>query len=252
MPRLTTYLPMKIHHGLNQTCSELQTGLSCFFVPQLPMTRSFFNCSRIFFGVVLPALGWLSTDASAQTVTVGVDATQTVRTVDERVFGVNSVIWDSKANDATTFQFVNAAGIRMIRIPGGSLSDEYHWIENKSIATNQTTNTPILDSNNNPTLNSWTWSTSFAGFINELLNTNTRAMVTVNYGSGTPEEAAGLVAYLNSAVGSNVTIGGTDGTSQKVPMQNSGHWAGIRAASPLATDDGFNLLRIARSHPFGA
>ncbi len=171
--------------------------------------------------------------ALAQTVNLTVNATQTVRTVDERVFGVNSVIWDGQASTAQTISMVQAAGIRTIRVPGGSLSDDYHWRVNTSDA------------------NTWNWPTSFNGFINLITSANTQAVVTVNYGSGTPEEAAGLVAYLNASVGSNVTIGGTDNSLAHFAMQNSGYWASMRAASPLGSDDGMNFLRIGRTAPVG-
>ena len=57
--------------------------------------------------------------AFAQNIAIAVDATKTVRTVDERVFGANSVMWDSQAPTDQTISLVQAAGIRTIRIPGG-------------------------------------------------------------------------------------------------------------------------------------
>jgi alpha-L-arabinofuranosidase len=170
--------------------------------------------------------------ATKAQVNLTVNAAQPIRTVDERVFGVNAVIWDPQASSAQTISMVQNAGIRTIRVPGGSLSDEYHWRVNKSLA------------------NTWTWATAFNGFINLITSANTQAVVTVNYGSGTPEEAAGLVAYLNASVGSSTAIGGTDGTG--FAMQNAGYWAALRAAAPLGTDDGMNFLRISRSSPVGA
>ena len=170
--------------------------------------------------------------ATKAQVNLTVNAAQPIRTVDERVFGVNAVIWDAQASSAQTISMVQNAGIRTIRVPGGSLSDEYHWRINKSLA------------------NTWTWATAFNGFINLITSANTQAVVTVNYGSGTPEEAAGLVAYLNASVGSSTAIGGTDGTG--FAMQNAGYWAALRAAAPLGTDDGMNFLRISRSSPVEA
>ena len=34
-------------------------------------------------------------------------------------------------------------------------------------------------------------------------------------------------------------------------LENAGYWASLRAATPLATDDGLNFLRLGRSAPFG-
>jgi len=188
----------------------------------------------------------LPTAALAQTANLTVNATSTVRTVDERVFGVNSVMWDGNTNTAQTISMVQAAGIRMIRMPGGSNSDTYHWRVNKSEGAVT-----------NGVLNTWTWKdaggvTGFGSFINLFTNASAQPMITVNYGSGTPQEAAGLVAYLNASVGSSVAIGGFDGPADNFAMQNSGYWAVVRAGSPLATDDGMNFLRIGRTSPVGA
>jgi alpha-L-arabinofuranosidase len=166
----------------------------------------------------------------AQNVNVTVNATQAIRTVDERVFGANSVIWDPESSTQQTVGLLNAAGMRTIRVPGGSLSDEYHWRVNKTLS------------------NTWTWSSHFGKFVNLIANLGANAMVTVNYGTGTPEEAAGLVAYLNSPVGSNVAIG-TD--SKGYNWQNSGTWAAVRAGAPLGNDES-DFLRIGRDTPLGA
>jgi len=111
--------------------------------------------------------------ALAQTVNVSVDFNHSIRTVDERVFGVNAVIWDGQTANPQTINLLSAAGVRAIRIPGGSASDEYHW----------RTNTRDL-------VTTWTWSAGFDAFSTLIAGLNAQAYVTVNYGTGTPEEAA--------------------------------------------------------------
>ena len=78
-------------------------------------------------------------------------------------------------------------------------------------------------------------------------------MVTVDYGSGSPQEAAAELAYLEGSTTDNTTIGtGIDGTTAPANGKAS---TGARsaigpacaAASPLGTDDGLNFLRI--DHP---
>ncbi len=165
----------------------------------------------------------------AQNVNVTVNATQTIRSVDERVFGANSVIWDSQANSGQTISLLQQAGLRTVRVPGGSLSDEYHWRVNKSLT------------------NTWTWASHFGKFVDLISNLNANAMVTVNYGTGTPEEAAALVAYLNSPVGSNVSIG-SDGAYD---WGTSGTWAAVRAAQVGPADE-MSHLRIGRAAPLNA
>src|SRR6478736_5272580 len=146
--------------------------------------------------VVVAQLLALPLAALAQSATLSVDAAKSVRTVDERIFGLNAVIWDPQAGSAQTIDLLKAAGLRTLRIPGGSLSDEYHWNLNKSI------NRDVPGQNN-----SWTWSSGFNQFANLITGIGGQTYVTVNYGSGTPEEAAAWVAYANAATGSATGIG---------------------------------------------
>jgi hypothetical protein len=56
------------------------------------------------------------------------------------------------------------------------------------------------------------------------------------------------VAYVNGSATSTTALGtDADGTN----WQTVGYWAGLRGASPLATDDGKNFLRIAHPTPVG-
>jgi hypothetical protein len=94
----------------------------------------------------------------------------------------------------------------------------------------------------------------FASFINQV---GGGGMVTLNYGTASPQEGAAWLAWFNAPVSSNVTIGNgpqwSDATSAWVTKnwQTSGYWASLRAANPLAVDDGLNHLRIGRAAPFG-
>jgi alpha-L-arabinofuranosidase len=196
-----------------------------------PMMRLHFSLC----GIAVLA-GSLATGALAQSVTISVNAANAVRTVDERVFGANSVIWDRQASSDQTISLLEAAGIRTIRIPGGSQSDEYHWRLNKGI--NNTTGA----------LNNWTWFTGTDGFTKIIATLGAQAFVTANYGSGTPEEAAAWVAYLNAPTNSTVAIG-TDAAGYD--WQNADTWAALRASAKLATDDGMNFLRVGRTTAYG-
>jgi alpha-L-arabinofuranosidase len=165
-------------------------------------------------------------------VQLDINAGEPIRTADALWFGLNAAVWDSYYDTPTTVSLLNELGTRIIRLPGGSLSDEYHWVSNKS-----------LD-------NTWQWQTSFANFIHVITNAsvNAQAIITVNYGTGTPQEAAAWVAYCNAATTSTVPIGvDAKGTN----WQTAGYWASLRAAAPLGKDDGMNFLRISRSAPLG-
>ena len=180
------------------------------------------------FGVALASAG------RAQVDTVAVDATQSIRVVDERVFGVNAVMWDAQLGSDQTLSLVDAAGIRTIRIPGGSLSDTYHWVTNK------------------PDGQTWSWMSGFNAFSRLINAVKGPVFVTVNYGTGTPEEAAAWVAYANASAtlqgtAADVTIGvDSAGTN----WRTAGYWSALRASTPLATDDGRNFLRLGQSAGF--
>ena len=110
---------------------------------------------------------------------VNVDFANVKRTVDPRLFGVNAAVWDGQFNNATTVSLLSANGTSLMRFPGGSLSDEYHW------KTNTTLN------------NTFTWATDFDAFAGVIGAINSQGMITVNYGTGTPQEAADWVRYAN-------------------------------------------------------
>jgi alpha-N-arabinofuranosidase len=112
-------------------------------------------------------------------VNVTVDTTQTGRMVDARMFGVNAAVWDGIFDTPTTINLLDEMGNQALRFPGGSLSDDYHW------ATNTT------DSN------TWQWATSFSQFAQVATATGAQVFITVNYGSGTPAEAAAWVQSSN-------------------------------------------------------
>ncbi len=115
---------------------------------------------------------------------LSVDASQAIRSVDSRWFGVNTAIWDNDFGDNTTERnqtigLLREMGLTTLRFPGGSLSDEYHWASNTS------------------STNTWQWNTSFSDFWRVATNVASEVFITVNYGSGTPAEAAGWVRHAN-------------------------------------------------------
>src|ERR1044071_9854970 len=173
--------------------------------------------------------------AFAQNASVTVNANTPGRVVDERLFGANSTSWDSALGSAQTQSLLQAAGLRAIRLPGGSLSDEYHWRTNTNL------------------LNTFKWASGFNVSAPLTANLDAHAMITVNYGTGTPEEAAAWVAYANfSTTAADVNIGadapapGTTAlpTPGSFDWQTARTWANLRAAAPLGTDDGMNFLRL--------
>ena len=101
---------------------------------------------------------------------LGVDAGQVLQPVDARQFGVNTGTWDNSLGNAQTLPMLQQAGYMALRWPGGSTSDQYHWAN---------------DSSGNAT------------FQNLATNLGAQVFTTVNYGTGTPAEAAAWVLSVN-------------------------------------------------------
>jgi alpha-L-arabinofuranosidase len=103
---------------------------------------------------------------------VGVDVTKTNRTADARWFGVNTATWDSYLSQtSTTSNLLKQAGFMSLRWPGGSTADAYHWTS---------------DSTGNSRFNTIATGLGI-----------TNAFITVNYGSGSSNEAASWVRSDN-------------------------------------------------------
>jgi len=110
---------------------------------------------------------------------VSVSNNQMIRTVDARMFGLNTAVWDGTFNTATTAELLTEADNQALRYPGGSLSDVYHWQTNMS--DGQT----------------FQWATNFDAFAHIATITQAQVYITANYGTGTPQEAAAWVRYSN-------------------------------------------------------
>lgn len=108
-----------------------------------------------------------------------VDATRAVRRVDPRWYGLNTAVWDSNFDTDATSNALQEIGCRTLRFPGGSLSDFYHW----------ETGTRDDGYQYDPT--------KFSNFMHVATNAGVNAYITVNYGTGTTNEAADWVRSAN-------------------------------------------------------
>jgi len=174
----------------------------------------------------------LTFPAAPASIALSVDAGDVLQTLDSRMYGTNLVMWDPLASDAQTGARLQALQFGALRFPGGSLSDDYDWQTNRRVSGNP----------------NWTWSSHVADFAAVVEEQGADAYVIVNYGSGTPEQAAAWVAYHNGDPASTQALG-TD--SRGRDWKTVGYWASIRAAAPLATDDGYNFLRVSHPAPYG-
>lgn len=96
------------------------------------------------------------------------------------VAGLNTGVGDEHMGDAKVSSLMKAAGVRQLRFPGGSGADGYHWKTH--------------------TMSDGGWvvpNTDFDHFMATAKKVGAQPILTANYGSGTPQEAADWVKYAN-------------------------------------------------------
>ena len=116
------------------------------------------------------------------TVHVSVNATQPVRTVDARLFSVNTAAWDGNLDTSATASILTNMDNQALRWPGGSWGDGYHW-----------TNEAWMDG----ATSARNWGSFTTNFIHVATNTHAQVYMIANYGSSTPAEAAFGVRMCN-------------------------------------------------------
>src|SRR6266567_2561582 len=141
---------------------------------------------------LLTILACLCTMAYGQSVTVNFNSS--LGTVPVWGQGIGTAVYDGNLTDAAVPGLVKNAGYNIMRFPGGSYADIYHW------QTNTATGGAFVNSND-----------TFDNFMTQVKGAGVTALITVNYGSnvagnggGDPSEAAGWVNYSNKTKGYGV------------------------------------------------
>lgn len=106
---------------------------------------------------------------AAVTTTVTVDEAKSLGVVPPLAYGMNTAVWDSNLFSATVNARLKQLGIKMLRWPGGSTADQYQW------------NSAMFE---------------FDDFMKMAKQVGATPMLTVNYGTGTPQQAAAWVQYV--------------------------------------------------------
>ncbi|PRX64964.1 alpha-L-arabinofuranosidase [Nonomuraea fuscirosea] len=112
-------------------------------------------------------------------VEVTVNARAALATVPETGLGANHAIWDANLGTNDTADLLKNAGMKLLRYPGGSYSDIYHWADHTAPGGYVAPGT------------------DFDTFMSGVRRTGAQAMVTANYGTGTAAEAAAWVRQAN-------------------------------------------------------
>jgi len=121
--------------------------------------------------------------AATTAVQVTVNARAGLATVPGTGLGVNDAVWDSELGTAAVSDLLKAAGVGMMRYPGGSYGDIYHWKDNTAPGGYVAPGT------------------DFDTFMGSVRRVGAQPMIIANYGTGTPAEAADWVRYANLTKG---------------------------------------------------
>ena len=105
-----------------------------------------------------------ATAAPADQITV--NPAQSLATVPGTAIGINASTYDGSLLDSQVPGLLRNAGISLVRLPGGSESDQYDW----------KTNTDVIGN--------YTEAVGFDQFMSVIRRAGAQAMVTVNYGTG--------------------------------------------------------------------
>ncbi len=156
--------------------------------------------------------------------------------------GVNVAPWDglyTDSGDDVIRPLLTGAGIREVRFGGGSYADYYDWQTNSSIGN-------CLPDNPDASFTAGCASgdpLGFAAFSRQTRAVGADSFVTVNYGSGTPAEAAAWVTAAAGTTGEHVAlweVGNETYGCYEVDNELAGapaHYKGYRVAMGSAAGD---------------
>jgi hypothetical protein len=128
------------------------------------------------------ALRLVASTTPPQPLHIAVAASDVRGPIPRTLFGTNAAMWDENLHEnADVSNKVRASGVTVLRFPGGSTSDEYHW--------------QAYDPGNP----SNEWATNTSEFIQFVRAVGAEPLFTANFGSGTAQEAADWVRFTNLA-----------------------------------------------------
>jgi hypothetical protein len=142
-------------------------------------------------GVLVATSTGTASMAAGLTDQITVAPAQSLATVPGTAIGINASTYDGSLLDSQVPGLLHGAGISLVRLPGGSESDQYDW----------KTNTDVIGN--------YTEAVDFGQFMSVIQKAGAQAMVTVDYGTGTtigqqdgsgetgPQIAADWVRYAN-------------------------------------------------------
>jgi hypothetical protein len=187
--------------------------------------------------------GFLSHGVALAQVNVSVNVADVVAALPSTAIGLHTSVYANQWGNAALPSRIAEAGIDILRYPGGSYSDIYHW------------------SNHTATGGYSANQSDFGQFVRVMDQAGTQGMVTIDYGSShqstkgaQPKEAAAWVAYANGdaslyGTANDVTIGVDDEGNN---WRTVGYWAHLRTLTAAQNPDNqYDFLAIGRAQPVG-
>lgn len=182
--------------------------------------------------------GAATSPTPAGTPSILVDATSSGPTILANQFGGNFSSYASVAiTDASHLQDAQALGLHLVRWPGGSVSDNYHWQDNTSCTGDAGA------------------ANTFGNFLDDIVAPgNLDFAITVDYGTnatcdgpGDPAEAAAWVAAARTAgyTGKHWTVGNEVYGSWETDLHAKPHDAATYVAAINAADGYYAAMKAA-------
>ncbi|HSQ42642.1 MAG TPA: carbohydrate binding domain-containing protein, partial [Fibrobacteraceae bacterium] len=121
---------------------------------------------------------------TSKSITIAGDLKKVINpAISDAIFGINAALWDGDLLKPETAPLVKRINHGVVRYPGGLRADDDHWEQ-------------ILKNKD--------WMVDTDEFLEWCKKTGTSPMFTVNFGTGTAEEAAKWVDYVNNKKHANV------------------------------------------------
>jgi len=127
------------------------------------------------------------TAPASAAVTVNIDASTVVTKVPPTLFGNNANLWMGNFTDATMLTHLTNFQPKIIRFPGGSISDVFFWNAAKNVKPADAPDTLVNDQGVKSAAGYWygknteSWTCSVDNYYNMLQQTGNKGMITINY-----------------------------------------------------------------------
>jgi hypothetical protein len=173
--------------------------------PANPATIGFFGDSWTAKSFSVPAVTTGSVAAGTPTDSLSIDLNKVLVKVPPYVYGNNSNLWmDQIPTQPALMGYIKDLSPRIIRGPGGSISDIYFW--NDTTAAPADAPATLQNANGVPAAagywfggNAASWTLSLSNYYGLLTQTNSTGLITVNYGYaryGTSPNPVATAAHL--------------------------------------------------------